>query len=170
MPTITTARTTITPITLEDAAFFVELMNSPGWIKYIGQRDIKDTDSAGAYIDRNLLQSKRENGFGYYLVRQRQGNAPMGICGFLKKPDLAFPDFGFAFLPQYGGQGMAEESCRRVFEHDVETFDFKVLDAVTRHDNVRSIRLLEKLQFNYQEALTDEPVQEALCLYRWQKC
>ena len=36
-----TERLLISKVTIEDAPFFVELMNTPHWLKYIGDRNIK---------------------------------------------------------------------------------------------------------------------------------
>ena len=91
--------------------------------------------------------SYSENKFGYYLVRTKNLEDTIGICGFLKKPTLGNPDFGFAFLLEHSGQGYALESCSAVFSYWIRQFNFLSVDAVTTTGNYRSIRLLEKLKF-----------------------
>ena len=163
MTSLETKRTLIEDITLEDAAFFVELMNSPGWLQYIGDRNITNAEDARHYLQKGFLQSYADNGFGYYVVRLKTNRVPIGTCGFLKKPTLDNPDFGFAFLPDYHGQGYALESCRAVLDFGIESFNFDVLDAVTMSANLASRRLLEKLGFHAGETKTDD----GLLLYRW---
>ena len=160
-----TDRTTIHRITLTDAPFVLRLVNSPEWLRYIGDRGVTSEREACDYLERGFLRSYSDYGFGYYAVKTRS-DVPIGICGFLKKPELSNPDFGFALLPDFCGQGYAFEACRAVLEFGVREFGFLVLDAVTMPENRRSISLLEKLGF---ECL-DETVasnESRLLLYRW---
>ncbi len=168
MNLIETKRTIIELITLDDAPFFVSLVNSPDWLRYIGDRNVMSNDDACQYLQNGFLRSYVDNGFGYYIVKIASNHVPIGICGFLKKPKLDNPDFGFAFLPDYYGQGYAIESCRAVLDYGIWSFDFSVLDAVTMPDNKPSIRLLEKLGFHHQGIWSADTVDDELRLYRWQ--
>ena len=113
-PLLTTSRTQIDFITLDDADFFVELMNSPGWLAYIGDRHIDDAGSAEQAIRESYLRAYDNMGYGYYVIRDLAHSDPLGICGFLKRDALQHVDFGFAMLPQVQGQGLAYEACRAV--------------------------------------------------------
>ena len=163
-----TQRTIVNRISIDDAPFFVQLVNSPGWLRYIGDRQVSDVADAERFLEDGFLQSYRDNGFGHYLVRSRQGD-PMGICGFLKKPILENPDFGFAFLPEYMGQGFAFEACEKVLKLAVEYYRFTILDAVLSVDNSRSKRLLEKLGFGQQGTIPSETDERGALLYRWER-
>ncbi|MEM7016032.1 MAG: GNAT family N-acetyltransferase [Pseudomonadota bacterium] len=164
---LTTERTLVDRITLNDAPFFFELMNSPGWLRYIGDRGIADIDAAHRVIRDAYLKVYEEHGFGYYVIKASIDLRPIGICGFLKKPHLSNPDFGFAMLPDYHGQGLAREACTAILQFGVRSFDFSILDAVTKPSNLRSIRLLEQLNFCPHGLIEPENGEEALALYRW---
>ena len=164
---LTTQRTTVGYITLDDGPFFLELMNSPGWLKYIGDRSIDSVADATLAIENSYLVSYRDNGFGYYTIRLTDSQAPLGICGFLKRPDLDYPDFGFALLSQYQGQGFASEAGVAIFEYGVKTFGFQTVDAITKPENVKSARLLEQLGFRLEQHNETGEVED-LNLYRWQ--
>lgn len=166
MTILRTDRTIVDYINSDDAAFFVRLANSPGWLKYIGDRSISDVGDARLYLENVFMQCYRDNGFGYYVVKTHE-HLPLGICGFLKKPELDNPDFGFALLPDYYGQGFAYESSNAVFEYGIRTFGFTVLDAVVSPDNQRSIRLLEKLAFSRYGNVREDMGYDSLLLYRW---
>ena len=163
-----TERTVVDRITLNDAPFFVDLVNSPDWLRYIGDRDVSSVDDARRFLSAGFLKSYIDNEFGYYIVRTASDRAPIGICGFLKKPTLQNPDFGFALLPKYYGQGFATESCRAVLNFGIHAFGFTVLDAVTRPDNLRSTRLLTKLDFKRHGLVQGDTPPDKLALYRWQ--
>lgn len=146
MAILQTERTVLDAITAEDAPFFVELVNSPDWLRYIGTNDVRDVSSARAYLERVFLSSYAQHGFGYYAVRLHSG-PPIGICGFLQKPYLDHPDFGFALLPEYYGQGYGFEVAAATLVYGMQTFAISVVDAVAHRSNTPSIRLLAKLSF-----------------------
>lgn len=162
-----TERTLIERITLEDASFFVALVNSPDWLRYIGDRNVADVTDARRFLEEGFLQSYRDSGFGYYLIRDKIDREPIGICGFLKKHNLENPDFGFALLPEFYNQGFAFESSRATMDYGIEMFGFEVLDAVTLEENEKSIRLLQKLGFEREGVLQDDASQDNLLLFRW---
>jgi len=64
-----THRLTLSKITVEDAPFILELMNTPGWLKYIGDRNIKTVEAAAEHIKNNQLKCYAKFGFGYYKMQ-----------------------------------------------------------------------------------------------------
>ena len=166
-PILKTERTVVERVALSDASFFFKLMNSPGWRRFIGDRGLADVEAARGVVCDAYLKVYAEHGFGYYVIRDTNDRAPMGIAGFLKKPTLSNPDFGFAMLPEYQGQGLAGEACAAILDFGIRTFGFPALDAVTQPDNLKSIRLLEQLDFRAAGRLESETEGDALLLYRW---
>ena len=160
-----TPRATIRPVASEDADFFYELMNSPGWLKFIGDRGIHTVDDARRQIERTYLPSATEYGLGYYVIIPNDTENPVGVCGFLKRDTMQNPDFGFAMLPTAQGRGLALEACSSLLNHARNAMDIKVLDAVTRLDNVKSMRLLDRLNFSRLSDL--ESNGEQLAHFRW---
>jgi hypothetical protein len=47
-----TNRLILSKITVDDAPFILELMNTPGWLKYIGDRNIKTVEDAAESIKK----------------------------------------------------------------------------------------------------------------------
>ena len=162
-----TERTDIANIEIVDAEFILKLVNCPAWLRYIGDRNIRDIGEAEQYLRTGFLKQYSENGYSYYVVRLKN-DIPIGICGFLKKPHLENPDFGFAFLPAYVGQGYGYEAGLATLVYGVKQFDFHELDAETSASNVASIRLLEKLGFDYLGPLCHPENQDSR-LYRWRR-
>ncbi|MFO0943646.1 MAG: GNAT family N-acetyltransferase [Pirellulales bacterium] len=155
-------------ISLDDAAFFVDLVNSPNWLRFIGDRNVSNLDEAQTYLRNGLIKSYADHGFGYYIVRLKSSRQPIGIGGFLKKPYLENPDFGFALLPEYYQQGFAYEYSQAILSYGVQEYKFQVLDAVTTADNVRSMQLLRKLDFEHAGTIQGDDG-KSLNLFRWRK-
>jgi len=144
---ILTERLILNPFAESDAPFLNQLMNSPGYLKYIGDRKIRTDEKAAEYIKDKLIPAYEKNGFGFYIVRLRHMDFPIGLCGMTKRDHLEEIDLGFGFLDEYQGQGYAQEASRGVMEHAQEYHDIERLIAVTTEDNLLSRRLLEKLGF-----------------------
>ena len=63
-----TERLIIRPISIIDAAFMLQLMNTKGWLGFIGDRNVKDRTAASNYILTRIIPSYHSYGFGLYLV------------------------------------------------------------------------------------------------------
>lgn len=141
------SRVSIHDISLEDASFFLELLNTESWLRFIGDSGVRCIADAEAFIEDRIFGTLASEGFTYSLARNLAAE-PIGICGFLKKPYLENPDFGFGFLPAYQGQGYGYEVANTVLRRGLEEHRFAVLDAVVDASNAASIGLLRKLGFS----------------------
>jgi [ribosomal protein S5]-alanine N-acetyltransferase len=161
-----TRRLMLNEFTLEDAEFIIQLLNSPGWIKFIGDRNVKTKQDAMNYLQTGPLKSYIDHGFGLYRVALKNTNQPIGMCGLLKRETLQFPDIGFAFLPEYGGYGYATEATTGVLKFARQVLNLSSVLAITLPDNAKSINLLSTLDFTFVEELSMPANGDTLHLYR----
>jgi len=155
-----TERLVLREVTTGDVAFILELLNTPKFLKYIGDRGVRDIDAAQQYIDDRYLASYRDNGCGLYGVVEKAGRKLIGACGFVRRETLPGPDIGFSFLPAYEGKGYGFESASAVMKYGRETLGLDEVLAITSLDNDASERLLVKLGFRFDrvEELDGEPL------------
>lgn len=146
-----TERLVISKFSIEDAGFYFKLLNTPNWIKYIGDRNVKTIKEAEDYLANGILKSYNELGFGFYKLQLKTNNTIIGTCGIIKRETLEVPDFGFAFLPDFEEQGYGYEASVAILNFIKASLNFNKLFAITLPNNIRSISLLEKLGFNYQK-------------------
>lgn len=139
--TFTTPRLSLSLVTEEDHAFIKALLNTKGWIEFIGDRHIHSEEDARNYI-RKILSTPH---LSYWVVRQITDQTPIGIISFLKRTYLEHFDIGFAFLPEYGGKGYAYEAANHVLTSILNSGEHKTVLATTYPHNRKSIALLEKL-------------------------
>lgn len=163
MEILSTQNLIISEAEKSDQQFFYDLMNSPGWLRYIGDRGIRTLSEAEAYIKNSLIASYRKQGFGLYKIILKTQTTPIGICGFLKRDYLDYPDLGFAMLPDYAGRGWMKEAASALLEQAKEKFDWPTIYAITSPENDRSQGLLRKL--NFQEKGLIRPGQEDILLF-----
>ena len=148
-----TERLVISQLELSDAAFIIELVNDPDWIRYIGDRGVKTTDDACTYLNNGPIKSYGLNGFGLFLVKLKEEDIAIGMCGLIKRPGLDDIDIGYAFLPKARGKGYAYESAVAVLEYGKDVLGLKRIVAITTPDNKDSIHLLEKLGMKFEKMI-----------------
>jgi RimJ/RimL family protein N-acetyltransferase len=163
-----TARLRLRPLTEDDDAFIVALLNDPAFRRYIGDRGVRTPEDARGYIRRGPVASYERFGFGLLLVALRDSGTPIGICGLLKRDTLPDADIGFAFLPDYCGKGYGFESASAVLADGRASFGLRRIVAITDPENVPSIRLLEKLGLVFEGMVTMPGDTKALRLHAWQ--
>ena len=133
----------------DDTEFIIKLLNTEGWVKYIGDRNVKTTEQAIRYLDQGPLKSYIDHGFGLWMVENKSDSTPVGMSGILKRNYLPNPDIGFAFLPEFNGLGYAHEAAVAIMNYARDILKMKVIDAITLEENTRSIKLLEKIGMKY---------------------
>lgn len=148
----------------DDAPFLLELLNTPAWIKFIGDRNVRTLDDARNYASNRLITSYQRFGFGLYMV-QLKDDTPIGMCGLVRREALEDVDLGFAFLPQYNGLGYAKEAGTAVMELAKKKVKTKRLVAITMVDNENSINLLRKLGFNFEKTVNFPGEEQTLMMY-----
>jgi RimJ/RimL family protein N-acetyltransferase len=132
MNVVESARLVLRRLDVHDARFILELLNDPAFIRFVGDRGVRDLADAYQYILDGPIASYRRFGFGLYLTSLRDG-APIGICGLLKRDALEDVDIGFAFLPA----GRRVLGLRRIV-------------AITAPDNHASIAVLQKIGMSFE--------------------
>lgn len=140
----TTSRLKLEKLALTDAPFIFKLVNEPGWIKFIGDRGIRNLQDAEDYIVNGPQTSYRHHGFGLYKASLLDGT-PIGMCGLLQRSYLEHPDIGFAFLAEFTGHGYALEAAKATMDYARDTLGQSTIMATTLPENERSVKLLEKI-------------------------
>lgn len=161
-----TKRLIISKMTIDDAPFYLELVNTPNWIKYIGDRGVKTIEDAKLKIEETIIKSYDEYGFGAYkLMLKEDYLRPIGSCGLYKRDYFDHPDIGFALLEAYEGKGYGFESSEAIIKLAKQTFQIKKLLAITIPTNISSIKLLKKLDLAYEKKVKPYEDEEELLLF-----
>lgn len=150
MIVLETERLILRRLTTDDAEFIIELLNQPSFLRYIGDKEVRNGADAVRYVQTGPIASYERFGFGLYLVELKETGVPIGICGLLKRDQLPDVDIGFAFLPDFWSQGYAFESASAVMTYGREVLGLKRIVAITSLDNDASIRLLEKIGLRFE--------------------
>lgn len=161
-----TDRLLLRPTSEEDAEFIFELLNTPKWIKYIGDRNIKTIEQAREYIKTKMLPQLEKLSYSNYTVIKKNNHLKIGTCGLYDRDGLEGIDIGFAFLPEYERKGYAFESANKLKEVAFNEFEISEMNAITTKDNVPSQKLLEKLGLKLVGTTKLPDEEEELLLYK----
>ncbi len=161
----TTSRLRLRRFNPEDAAFILELVNQPEWLRHIGDRNVRDLAAARAYLRNGPLAMYARHGFGLYAIELNSGGAPIGMCGLLKRDTLPDVDIGYAMLTAHTGHGYALEAAGACVDLARRQFQLARLIAITAPDNARSAQLLVRLGMRLERRIPHGDPAEELCLY-----
>jgi RimJ/RimL family protein N-acetyltransferase len=154
MQVLATERLLLRRLDLDDAAFILKLVNEPSWLRFIGDKGVRDLDGARDYLRSGPLDMYSRLGFGLFLVELKDGGEPVGMCGLIKRDTLPDVDLGYAFLPEYWGRGYAIEAASAVLAYGHHTHGLQRIVAIVSPDNDSSVRVLEKAGMKFERMAT----------------
>ena len=112
MDILETERLRLRTLALDDAPFYLEVVNDPAFIEYIGDRGIRTLDAARKAIAEGPVAMQAALGHSLCLVELKQDGAPIGMCGLIKRDTLPEVDIGYAFLPAVRWPGLCHRGRR----------------------------------------------------------
>ena len=165
MTVLETERLSLRKFTVDDAEFILTLLNEPAFLRYIGDKKVRNLEDARQYILTGPVASYERYGFGLLLVELKESHTPVGMCGLLKREQLPDPDIGFAFMPEFWSKGFAFEAAAALLEDGRERLRLERILAITSLDNEASTKLLQRLGFSFDRVITLTAGSESVKLF-----
>ncbi|MFZ6800412.1 GNAT family N-acetyltransferase [Undibacterium sp. Di24W] len=144
---LSTPRLQLRTMDYKDAAFYLRLVNDPSFIHNIRDKGIRSLEDAIKAIQTGHQDVQEKMGFSLYLVELKSDQQAIGLCGLVKRPELENIDIGYAYLPEFTGQGYAFEAGKAVVQFAQNTLRLDKLVAITSLHNTASENLLLKMGF-----------------------
>jgi len=154
-----TDRLLIQPLTTADNNFIFELVNTEGWLQFIGNRNVTSLTAATAYIQK-IMDLEH---IVYWVIKQKDTGEAIGIVTFIQRDYLPHPDIGFALLPRYHNKGYAYEATHAVLHKLIQERHLTHLLATTLPQNADSIKLLQRIGLAFEREVKLE--NETLHIY-----
>ena len=148
-----------------DAEFILALLNEPGFLRNIGDREVRTREHAERYIADVFTRSYADNGFGLYAMERREDGAPVGICGLVRRDWLEDVDIGFAVLERWYGRGYASEAAAATVRWAREALGVERVVGIVSPGNEASIAVLKKLGLRFERLVTAPGKTEPTELY-----
>lgn len=151
---IETERCLLREMTLEDLDEVYRLYEEPEITRYMEDlyenREIEE-EYTKAYIN-NMY---RFYGYGMWLVIEKKTGHIIGRAG-LNNVDIhgeSSLEMGYLIGMPYQKQGYAAEVCKGIIQFAREGTEYKILNCLIQKENTRSIQLVKKLDFTWEEEL-----------------
>jgi RimJ/RimL family protein N-acetyltransferase len=165
MQRLETERLILRPLTAEDAAFVLAVLNDPGYLANIADRGVRTVEDAAAYIGSAQVFRYGPDGLGFNVVELRETGEPVGICGLVKRDTLDDLDVGYAILEPFSGYGYAREAGAAALAHALGPLGLARVVAITSPENAGSRRVLERIGMRYEGLLEVPGYDSVSCLY-----
>jgi len=160
MNILKTDRLLINRITLDDAAFILELMNDKDWIKNIGDRGMTTIEDAEEYIRTRFFKSYDESNLGFYGMVLKKTQQVIGVVGLIDREGIDHVDIGYGLLPEFRAKGYAYEATKAMYDYGFNDLKLDKIVAIVNPENPSSIKLLSKLGLEFEKMvqLPDEEI------------
>ena len=153
---IETERLLIRPFKMEDIEPSY-IMNLDAEVsKYTGDGGIVSKKEIERRIVENVFGDYEKHGFGRLAVELKKVNKFIGFTGLKYLEDMDEVDLGFRFMKEYWGKGIATESAKACVNLGFNKLGLKRMIAMVLPENTGSIRVLEKLNFEFEKEIIED--------------
>ena len=143
---LSTERLYLKEFNIKDAIHLLALNSDPEVTEFTGDPPFQSIQDARNFIV-NYDHCKRQ-GMGRWAVRTKSSETFIGWCG-LKKNENGDIDIGFRLMRQFWGFGYATKAASGVLQYGFDNLALGRVIARVMHQNLSSIRVVEKLHMNY---------------------
>lgn len=149
---VETQRLVLEYVDENDKAFILQLLNTEGWLKFIGNRGVTNEDEAVTYIQN--IHAKSDS---YFMVlKLKESGLPIGMVSFMQRDFLNFPDIGFALLPDFEKKGYAFEATKAYLDAIISSKKYVKVGGFALTSNDASISLLKRLGMSIESTFINE--------------
>ena len=152
---IRTERLLIRKPQIEDAPGLLEAFADPEAMRYIGDGSTTDLAGAEEAVDRWLERWDAWD-LGMFVVERAEDARVLGRAGFLRwDPETweiggSETELGWGLAREHWGHGYATEAARALRDWALGKRGLNRLISLIQHENLRSVRVAEKLGERYE--------------------
>jgi RimJ/RimL family protein N-acetyltransferase len=128
-----------------DADFLRALLNDPGWLANIGERNVRTRRQARTWIATRHTATYGRLGFGFWAIERKSDGALLGMCGLIKRDTLMEADVGYALMPAFRGHGYAAEAAAACVRYGLDVLGLPEVWGITGPDNASSAAVLRQI-------------------------
>lgn len=162
-PIIETQRLILREFDEDDLPTFLVLLNDPEINRWTGDtgEPITTLEQAKEELYARPIADYRKYGYGRWACVEKATNQVIGFSGLKYLDDLKIVDLGYRLLPSHWGNGYATESGKAVVDYGFQHLKMDRIFALVFLVNVASVRVLEKIGFQYDQTIDYDSLQVA---------
>lgn len=152
---IETERLLIRPFSMDDIEPSYAMNLDAEVSEFTGDGGVVSKKEIERRIIENVFGDYKKHGFGRLAVELKGENKFIGFTGLKYLEDMDEVDLGYRLMKKYWGKGIATESARACVNLGFNTLGLSKLIAMVLPENRGSIRVLEKLNFEYEKDIIE---------------
>jgi len=151
VPTLTTARLILRPLSENDAVPLHHVWNDPDVTRYFPNATPPPLEKVQSIILRQIRHWE-EHGYGWWAATFRDGGQMIGWCGLQYLPETDESEVAYLLGKAFWGNGYAAEGARASLRYGFDVVGLASIVAIVHTENRRSQRVAEKsgLAFTYR--------------------
>ena len=153
---IETERLLIRPFKMEDIEPSYMMNLDADVSRYTGDGGIVSKKEIKRRVVENVFGDYEKYGFGWLAVELKGENKFIGFTGLKYLEDMDEVDLGYRFMKEYWGKGIATESGKACVSLGFNNLGLKRMIAMVFPENINSIRVLDKLNFEYEKDIIED--------------
>lgn len=134
----------------DDIEAYANIVSDKKVMEFINEGIALTHLEAATYI-KDCIQSYQKNGWSRFAVELKSTNELVGFCGYKQFNNEL--DFGWRFARRFWGKGIGSEAAKAVLELGLKKFSFPRIVCIVYPNNKASIRIIEKLNFNFEKTI-----------------
>ncbi|HYE09156.1 MAG TPA: GNAT family N-acetyltransferase [Patescibacteria group bacterium] len=155
-PKIETTNLILRRISYNDINDLFEMRNDPRMNEHTDTKPDATTDETKLYIDK-MNKGIDDDKWIIWAIEYKQSNKVIGsICIWNINKELESGELGYGIIPEYQGRGLMKEALLSVVNYGFDMMGLKGLEAYTEEQNLKSISLLESINFIEINRVDDE--------------
>lgn len=141
-----TKRCILRAMTRDDAQDFYEIASNPLVNKYVSYQPHQSVEETKEVMETIFFTRMDKGIFEPYVVVSKQSGKMIGTCDFISYNGHS-AEIGYAYHPDYWGQGIATEVLTKLVEIAFEELGIHRLVIKHMTENIASQRVIEKSGF-----------------------
>ena len=146
-PTLTTERLVLRKFNESDANQIMALRSDKSVNAFIDRQAPANMEEVKAFINK-IETGISNNELFYWAITLKDDNILIGtICLFKISKENYQAEIGYELLPAFQGKGIMKEAVTKIIDFGFSKVNFKVIVALIKHGNERSIQIVSKNNF-----------------------
>jgi RimJ/RimL family protein N-acetyltransferase len=148
---IETSRLRLRMFAPEDLDELCVLASDPEVMRFIG-RGLPLTREETHFNLTSIINAFRRRGFGRWALVKKETGTLVGYCGLAHGSEEVGVEIAYMLSRSEWGKGLATEAARACLHYAFERLKFDSIAALTRPENHRSRRVMERLGMRFVRA------------------
>jgi RimJ/RimL family protein N-acetyltransferase len=146
-----TGRFYLRELNVRDAGSLYKLNLHPDIYRFTGDPPFESIHHSEQFLES--YNPYATSGMGRWAVISKQDGVFTGWCGLKYLLDENEVDIGYRLLPEFWGQGIAVETATACCAYGFRVAGLKQIVARVHKENIRSVRVAEKMNMVYEKDL-----------------